>query len=421
MQQKLQRKRYILPGLLAVLLFSAFFVLFDWKWSSPAIMLIAAAAAGAMIWAKNGRLVIKITFFHLWMLVLSGYCFLSTIWAWDPANAMTKGISVFSMFLCYSVALLCYQEYDSVDSLLKAVMWGGIIVMMVIIGTFGVGGILSLLRYDDRLSEQFYLNSNTVGVLCAISVTVNCYYILREKRLHWWNIFIISGVLIIASTGSRQALALMAGGIVLLFLLVNMQGKSPYEIAIILLAGIILIAALLLLIARLPAFSGIYKRMLSMIAAVTGVGKTDRSATTRLALIHAGLLQFRQTPVLGIGMGSGHLVAWKYVNRTYYLHNNFVEILSGGGLIGFVIYYSIYLWILGNYIRFRRYATTETIICFTLLIMMLVEDYAAVTYYLKETFFYLMICSLEVEKMRRTCQESIQPALCLVKPRRCLI
>lgn len=413
MPQTLNKSEYFVPRLLAILLFSSFFVLFDWTYASITILLLFLLMAVSMMVLQNGRLTLRITFFHVWMLVFGLFCFLSVIWAWDTENAMTKGKTAFSMLICYSLAFLCYQEFDSVDALLKAVLWGGIAVMLVIFGTFGVHEILGLLEYGERLSEQFYLNSNVVGVVCAMSMVVNVYYILKDRRLYWWNLFLIPGVIVLPATGSRQALAIMAGGLVLLVFLTVIRGRSPGEIAILLAGGILLAAGMLILISRLPAFSGIYKRMLSMVSAMTGVGKTDRSATTRLALIDVGLEQFKRTPILGVGMGSGHLVAWKYLNKYFYLHNNFAEILAGGGLVGFIIYYSIYAYIFVSFIRYRRYTTLETAVCATLLIMALVEDYASVTYYAKETYFYLMLGFLETEKLKQSCRASLPRMLTL--------
>ena len=413
MPQTRNKSEYLVPRLLAALLFSAFFVLFDWTYASVTILLLFLLMAVSMMVLRGGRLTLRITFFHVWMLVFGLFCFLSVIWAWDTENAMTKGKTAFSMLICYSLAFLCYQEFDSVDALLKAVLWGGIAVMLVIFGTFGVHEILELLEYGERLSEQFYLNSNVVGVVCAMSMVVNVYYILKDKRLYWWNLFLIPGVIVLSATGSRQALAIMAGGLVLLVFLTVIRGRSPGEIAILLAGGILLAAGMLILISRLPAFSGIYKRMLSMVSAMTGVGKTDRSATTRLALIDVGLEQFKRTPILGVGMGSGHLVAWKYLNKFFYLHNNFAEILAGGGLVGFIIYYSIYAYIFVSFIRYRRYTTLETAVCTTLLIMALIEDYASVTYYAKETYFYLMLGFLETEKLKQSCRASLPRVLTL--------
>ena len=416
MTRRLTGKRHIAPRILAILLFSSFFILFDWTYSSITILLLFVLTAVSMMAERDGRLTLRLTFFHVWMLVFGLFCFLSAIWAWDVDNALTKGKTVFSMLICYSLAYLCYQEFDSVDALLKAVLWGANAVMAVIFATYGINGVLSLLEYGDRLSEQFYLNSNVVGVLCAMSVVVNGYYVLKDRRITWWNLFILPGVLIVSATGSRQALALLVGGLVLLLFLAMIRGRSPGEIAVIILVGILFAAGMLVMISRLPAFSGIYKRMLSMISAMTGVGKTDRSATTRLALIDVGILQFRKTPLIGIGMGSGHLVAWKYLDKYFYLHNNFAEILAGGGIVGFGIYYSIYAYILISFVRYRKYGTMETVVCTTLLIMALIGDYANVTYYAKETYFYLMLGFLETEKLRRCCRDSVLHAYTLQDP-----
>ncbi len=415
MEQLTENKSYIAPRILAILLFSSFFVLFDWSYSSITILLIAFLAAVSMMMERGGWLTIRLTFFHVWMLLLASYCLFSSVWAWDTANALTKGKTVFSMFICFSLAYLCYQEFDSVDALLKAILWGGNIVMLIVIGTYGVREMFRLLEFGDRLSEQFYLNSNTVGVLCAMSVMINFYYLIRDKRIRWWSLFLILGLAMISVTGSRQALAVAAGGLVFFCFLAMIRGKSPAEVAILILIGFGFLILALVLFSRLSVFSGIYKRMLSLFSAVTGVGKTDRSATTRLALIDVGIEQFKRTPILGVGMGSGHLVAWKYLQRFYYLHNNFVEILSGGGIVGFLIYYSIYIYLVVNMILYRRFASLETAVCATLLVMALIEDYASVTYYGKETYFYLMLGMLSVEKLRREYRKSIPQAIILQK------
>jgi hypothetical protein len=55
----------------------------------------------------------------------------------------------------------------------------------------------------------------------------------------------------------------------------------------------------------------------------------------------------------------------------------------------------------------------ETAVCTTLLIMALVEDYASVTYYAKETYFYLMLGFLETEKLKRNCRAALPRMLTL--------
>ena len=95
-----------------------------------------------------------------------------------------------------------------------------------------------------------------------------------------------------------------------------------------------------------------------------------------------------------------------YVASCITSFGNYVEILAGGGLVGFLIYYSFYCYVFGSFIRYRRYCSIETFICAVLLVMLLVDDYANVTYYLKDTYFYLMIGAFEAEKLKRCARES---------------
>ena len=62
MQQTLGKSEYLVPRLLAALLFSAFFVLFDWTYASVTILLLFLLTAVSMMVLRGGRLTIRITF-----------------------------------------------------------------------------------------------------------------------------------------------------------------------------------------------------------------------------------------------------------------------------------------------------------------------------------------------------------------------
>lgn len=394
-------ERHSFIDLLLLLFFLAFFALFNWSYGSVAVLLLAFLIM--LCWAAGHEWYVsfRLSFFHVWLIVLCVFCYLSSLWAWDVPNARTKGTTVLSIFVCFSMVYVCVQEYDAVSSLFKAVMWAGNILMLYTVAFYGISYVVFMLREGERLPEEFFLNSNVLGVLFALAIVVSFYFVLKDGKLRISSLFIPLGIVLVSLCGSRQALGLMAGGVVLLFVLFVMQGKSPGEKAVIVLAGILLAAGFLFAFSTLPAFSGIYDRLTKMLSAFTGVGEADRSSTIRLQLISVGLAQLQKTPLFGIGMGSGHLVAEKYLAKTFYLHNNYVEILTGGGISGFVIYYSIYVWLFASYIRFRKVSTSETVMCTVLLVMLLVEDFANVTYYNKDTYFYLMLCSLEAEKLKR--------------------
>lgn len=75
----------------------------------------------------------------------------------------------------------------------------------------------------------------------------------------------------------------------------------------------------------------------------------------------------------------------------YYLHNNYVEKLACLGLVGIVIYYSIFIYALYYLLKNIKYRDSEYNICLILLIINLIIDYGVVSYYDKATHIYIII------------------------------
>lgn len=44
-------------------------------------------------------------------------------------------------------------------------------------------------------------------------------------------------------------------------------------------------------------------------------------------------------------MANAHIIAAQELNFDAYLHCNYIELLCGGGLIGFLLYYIMYIYI----------------------------------------------------------------------------
>ena len=114
--------------------------------------------------------------------------------------------------------------------------------------------------------------------------------------------------------------------------------------------------------------------------------------------------QFYKTPILGIGMGNSLELLASVGQRRTYLHCNFVEILASGGIIGFVIYYCIYVKLLGGLWKYRKYRSQTTNLCIVLLLLMLIMDYGMVTYYDKQQYLYFMCFFLQLELLKKDSQ-----------------
>ena len=89
-----------------------------------------------------------------------------------------------------------------------------------------------------------------------------------------------------------------------------------------------------------------------------------------------------------------------FYGNAHYLHNNYMEMLACGGIVGFLIHYWIYVYLLRVYIKNFKHHEKEFNICFVLLIFKLIMDIGAVSYYSKTTYFYLLLFIMGVTKIK---------------------
>ena len=140
-------------------------------------------------------------------------------------------------------------------------------------------------------------------------------------------------------------------------------------------------------------FSFINMRFENLIHQLTGSGYADYSVRTRASLNELGMKLFSENPILGIGMDCSRIPAKNLTGREYYLHNNFIELLADGGVIGFILFYSIYALLFYRMIKLRKYRDAEYDISLILMLIHVVLGYAYVSYYNRETYFYLLVGS----------------------------
>ena len=112
--------------------------------------------------------------------------------------------------------------------------------------------------------------------------------------------------------------------------------------------------------------------------------------------IQAGWKQFLKTPILGIGIGNTSQITMAATGHSTYLHNNFIELLASGGIIGFGIYYGIILYLIIKLIPFALKKESVSDACLIVLIVHTIADYGTVSYYTKGTYFILVLCFLQV-------------------------
>ena len=87
------------------------------------------------------------------------------------------------------------------------------------------------------------------------------------------------------------------------------------------------------------------------------------------------------------------------LNFDAYLHNNYIELLAGGGIIGAAVYYSMYVYLLTKTWKLRLYKNDEYGICLIVMLLLLIVDWGSVSCYSKSTYFYFMLFNLQVKNL----------------------
>ena len=142
----------------------------------------------------------------------------------------------------------------------------------------------------------------------------------------------------------------------------------------------------------------------TMINSFTGKGKVDSSTIERKTYIEAGVKQFLKTPILGIGVNNSQYITLMETNKETYLHNNFVELLACTGIIGFLLYYSVFIYLLCKLFRYVKMNNNFAIISFIILAVNIILDYGVVSYYGKNTYIYILLAMVTIKKLKEVNQ-----------------
>ena len=387
--------------ILTVFLFASFCIFDESSWISlilagiTLIILLVDAIQG------NGRIKIPFDKYQKLVLAFCGFCYLSAIWAWDSNLAIEKGTTILEILICTSVIYSHYCKFDSVALLINAVMWAGYIVAIYACFFYGIGTITNTALSGNRL-ESGFTNINNFGMICAISVVITLFNILFVNfRFQWGDLLAIPTIVLVGISGSRKAIIIVILGILLL-LLKKFGSKNVIKSVISFsLIGLIFLISLRFL-KNLTLFETVNERMMGLLAYITGEGSIDSSTVLRQRYVELGIEQFKKTPILGIGINNARLIINAYVSRDTYLHNNYVELLADGGIVGFLSYYSIYIILVYSMIKNRIKADSYFVLSSVLLIIMLLMDFGSVSYYSKCNYFYLMIVFLEDRIVAKT-------------------
>ena len=235
---------------------------------------------------------------------------------------------------------------------------------------------------EDRLGVGLLgerWNANDVGIKLCIGFAFSLYYTFERKTV--WGKLLAAVIAVIFAcisflSGSRTAfLLLVLIGVGMFFL---MSKNKVLAVGVI----VAFVAIAYLLVMRVePLYNVLGKRLESLIINLFGGDTSEGSFDTRAEMIKLGWNAFLERPIFGYGLGGSFLIYEEALDAYTYAHNNFIETLLNGGLVGFIIYYFIYAYILVKLFKRAYFKCDKVAICLLVInIGLLIMQIGTITY-----------------------------------------
>ena len=279
-------------------------------------------------------------------------------------------------------------------------MWAGVVigaVAMCYLST--VPGLVQMA--DDRLTGTAG-NANELGYVLVVAMIFLLYAMFSARGL---PVKLASAALaavpvyFIPLTGSKQAIITMVAAAALYMYL-----KLDFRNAATTMRSVFVVASFAVAIwAALSYFESTppFVRFADFMDSATS-GELDKSGTTgestrdRYLFYVNGLDIALRHPALGVGLDNFRVALSRYPGflAAPYAHSNYIELLTGTGYIGFILYFSIYLVLARRLLRLRKQPMTAPgrqlyHACIVLLCTIVLSDFAMVSYYDKIAWIVL--------------------------------
>ena len=278
--------------------------------------------------------------------------------------------------MCYTIDTLGKFEKFLYDYAIGTLMFGMVAWLTSPLSSYGT---LDFGGYPQR-------QRNFTAYVLGISYAIFFYFYLKNK-FRRDIFFAILCAIITALTGSRKGLIQLVLPFAVLATCQKNAMKLWKYIVVTLLIGGILIVFLI----NNAAFMEVYgTRLLAIFNEDDDM--SDMSVYARNTLKNIGIQAFLEKPIIGYGLGA----SWTLVERTgysyvNYFHNNFIEILTCGGIIGFILYHGII--IKNTIVTFvRRKENKLFFLLLTILLTFLILSWGQVTVYYAHFTFIIFLC-----------------------------
>ena len=286
-----------------------------------------------------------------WFLTFLGFGYMSCLWASSINDVMFYNNTFIQMVGCIICLTNRIKKREDIDTCLRLIVYSMLYsaVVLLIRTPFEDWG-------TERIGSALGLHSNDIGIRFALGVII-ALYLAFSKKSYFNYLFVVAFTAISLFSGSRKGTLMCVIGIVVYPLLTYVKSKTGNDFAKLLFQIIFAAAALFVLYRIIVSVDVFYDvvgfRLEAMVDAFLGDTKADASIEERRFFTEKALYLFKENPIIGYGMNNFKTFMGE-INYSHkaYSHNNYLEILSTLGIVGFSIYYSMFVYMLSQSVRF---------------------------------------------------------------------
>lgn len=313
---------------------------------------------------------ITINFYFYWSILWLIFNISSNLWSHSILSSLRGTLGILEIVLLGNIIISFINKISRIHFLMKTFILAGILLILKILYITPFKDLL-----NGRIGNKMY-NANMLGIKLCISFIFLIYYFLNKRELKIRSSLLgVIFIFFILLTGSRKAVFFLFLGSLLL--IINNTKKKAHLFLI----SIFLISLGIFgywgMMNNEILYNIIGIRIEKLLNIVNGIKSTDASTRERVLFIEKGITIWKKKLFFGYGTQT-----FADVSRLgVYSHNNFIEILVSGGIIGIVSYYSIYIFIFYSYIKnFYKKKYKETKIFFIIILIFFINDLGLVSY-----------------------------------------
>lgn len=344
-----------------------------------------------------------------WMIVVYGFFSLSMLWALRWQISAWK--LVYDLLPVFITTFAVYSFLTRSPGNLKRVLWVFLVALFVyfVYVLFNLGDIQSLAegeRIGTTINENMgfenddsvRFNSNMIGMNLCYLLFVGYILLFKNQKSFFLRIasVLVAAIVVylIFMTGSRKSFILLLLPLVVFPLLSMNRAKTLLVIPLI----VIVVIAAIYAIMNVPSLYNVigyrFEDMFNILSNSTSGGED----ISRMILVQYGIEWFQDQPILGYGINNFRVLSDNtvlFAGRNFYAHNNYIELLVGVGIVGFLIYYSCYFYF---WKKLRKNVAGNQLNTWAVVLIMtnLFLDVAMVSYYSLINNLVICICFFAV-------------------------